>query len=80
VTFDTLRDVIHARPFAPFVLTLADGRELRVGHPEFVGFVGDKRTLMVSFPGSGHFELVDLILINSVEVGKPKSQKRRRAG
>lgn len=82
MTFETLRDVIYNRPFNPFVLKLADGRSLRVDHPEFVGFVGDKRTLMVSFEGSGHFELVDLILINSVEVGRGKGGvgKRKRAG
>ncbi len=81
MTFDTLRDVIHSRPFSPFVLRLADGRSLRVKHPEFVGFVGEKRTLMVSFEGSGSFELVDLILINAVEVGRGKGEgKRKKAG
>ena len=79
MTFETLRDVIFARPFNPFVLKLADGRALRVDHPEFVGFVGDKRTLMLSFAGTGHFELIDLIFINSVEVGGGKTP-RRKAG
>lgn len=78
MTFETLRGVIRAQPFAPFTLHLADGRALRVRHPEFVGFIGDKRRLIVSFEGSGHFELVDLLLINGVEVGG--LPRRRKAG
>jgi hypothetical protein len=65
------------------VLKLADGREIPVNHPEFVGFIGDKRTLIVSFEGTGHFKLIDLILINSVEVGRGRGgsgSKRKKAG
>ena len=31
-----IRDIVHATPFKPFRLHLADGKALRVPHPEFV--------------------------------------------
>ena len=76
MTFESMRDVILARPFRPFTLRLADGRTKAVKHPEFVAFVGDKRTLMVSAPGSG-FELLDLILVQGIEFGETRRARRR---
>jgi hypothetical protein len=31
-----VREALHAQPFVPFVLRLADGRGLPVPHPDFV--------------------------------------------
>ena len=31
-----VREAIHAQPFRPFTLRLADGRELLIPHPDFV--------------------------------------------
>jgi hypothetical protein len=31
-----VREALHARPFVPFALRLADGRSLPVPHPDFV--------------------------------------------
>ena len=33
---DDIRDLLHTNPFKPFRLHLADGKSLRVPHPEFV--------------------------------------------
>jgi hypothetical protein len=77
MTFESLRQVIRAQPFHAFTLRLADGRSMHVRHPEFVGFVGDRRTLMVSFPGKPEFELIDLVLINSVEIGLGRNGRGR---
>ena len=48
-TMEQVRDAMHAMPFQPFILHLADGRKFRVKHPDFVAvanlremvFVGD---------------------------------------
>jgi hypothetical protein len=81
VTIASLRDVHRARPFRPFILRLADGRSIRVDHPELMAFLGAGRTIAVSYPESDHFELIDLLLVNSVEVGRPRrgDQGRRRS-
>lgn len=31
-----VRDALHAQPFSPFTIRLADGRSLHVPHPDFV--------------------------------------------
>ena len=31
-----VREALHKEPFEPFVIRLADGRSLRVPHPDFV--------------------------------------------
>ena len=31
-----IRDLVRAVPFQPFVIRMADGREYRVEHPDFV--------------------------------------------
>jgi hypothetical protein len=36
LTQNDIRDLVHTSPFKPFRLHLADGKTLRVPHPEFV--------------------------------------------
>jgi hypothetical protein len=36
LTQNEIRDLVHTNPFKPFRLHLADGKSLRVPHPEFV--------------------------------------------
>lgn len=31
-----IRELLHASPFQPFVIRMADGREYRIDHPDFV--------------------------------------------
>lgn len=76
-----VKEIHQARPFRPFTLRLADGRGVHVAHPEVLAFLGAGRTIAVSYPKTDHFELIDLLLVNSVEVGKPVSgSTKRRAG
>jgi hypothetical protein len=76
---ESLKDVVESDPFKPFTLKLADGRSIRVENPHTVAFLGTGRTLFVAHPKTDHFELVDLLLINSVVVGNGKGKPRRRS-
>lgn len=78
MTVQSLMDVIDADPFRPFTLRLADGRSIRVENPHMVAFLGTGRTLFVAHPKTDHFELVDLLLINSVVVNGGEEGRRRR--
>ena len=69
MTNEALRDVVQAEPFRPFTLHQADGRTIRVERPRTSAFLGTGRTLFVAHPRTDHFELIDLLLINSVLVG-----------
>ena len=81
MTIQPVREVLDADPFKPFTLRLADGRSIRVVNPHNVAFLGNGRTLFVAHHREEHFELIDLLLINSVVVGNGESkgtQGRRR--
>ena len=78
MTIDQLREVHKARPFQPFTLHLADGRPIRVPHPEFLAYFSPRaRTVSVAI--SEHaFEIIDLLLVVSIELGNGKPRRRKR--
>ena len=50
MTIDRLRDIYDARPFQPFVMHMADGREVPVLHREFIMAAPSGRTVIVVQP------------------------------
>jgi hypothetical protein len=76
---EQLRGVLGAKPFRPFEIYLADGRSLKVPHPEFLAPSPAGRTVIVFFSDGG-FEVVDLLLVTSLKVranGSPRSKSSR---
>lgn len=74
------QSVYRAEPFKPFVINMADGRSVSVGHPEFIAVSPNGRTAVV-FEENGSFEIVDVMLVTSISVGNGKtkrSSKKRR--
>ena len=70
MTTEKLRDTIHATPFRPFVLHLADGRRLNVPHPDFIAHVPGGRTAVVLHEDES-YNVVDLLLVTDLEVKPP---------
>jgi hypothetical protein len=70
---EPLRRAVQARPFRPFRLHLADGREIPVGHPENVTVTSDDRCVLVYIPGDGA-EIVDVPLVTAIDF------RRKRRG
>jgi len=66
-----IRRVHRARPFRPFWICLADGREIRVAHPEFLMVVPDMRTLVVGVPRVG-LEIIDAPLVTGISYRRQK--------
>jgi hypothetical protein len=60
------RTAVQAVPFQPFIIRLADGRELDVEHQDFVFCEQDQRTAIVSLPEE-RFMVVDLLSVASLE-------------
>ncbi len=79
MTPEQLRQVHTARPFHPFVLRLADGRSLRVKHPEILAHHPGARTISVATSESA-IELIDLLLVVSLQVGDSKPNGRKQGG
>lgn len=78
MTIDRLRDAVHKRPFEPFILHIADGREVLVKHPDFISISPSGRTVHV-FVSEESSEWFDLLLVTSIELrSKPRRNGRRR--
>ncbi len=65
MSINELRLAHQARPFRPFWLCLADGREIRVAHPEFLAVSWNGRSLAVTVQREG-FEIVDVPLVTGI--------------
>jgi hypothetical protein len=79
VTIDQLRKLHQARPFQAFRMHLADSRSLDVVHPELLAISEPGRTVIVVTGDKSLYEVVDLLLVTSLEVlnGRVKSAKRK---
>lgn len=68
-----IRELLHATPFQPFIIRMADGRAYRVMHPDFVlaAATDVPRITVEELDGSQHN--LSALLITSVEVAAPAS-------
>ena len=80
MTVERIKELYEAKPFRPFFLHLADGREIPVQHPEFMLVAPSGRTVVVIQPDD-RLNIVDLLLVTDVEI-KPSANGsgRRRKG
>ena len=62
-----IRDALHANPFRPFWIHLADGGRLAVRHEDFVALDPAGRELIVYQSNSTH-QIVDVLMITRLEV------------
>ncbi|HZW34608.1 MAG TPA: hypothetical protein VFF52_28040 [Isosphaeraceae bacterium] len=79
MTIEQLRNAVQARPFKPFVMHLADGRSIRVQHPESFWSVPSGRTVFISQPDDT-VNIVDLLLVTDLELppaGRPARGPRK---
>ena len=79
MTIEQIRNVYNAQPFQPFVIHLADGREVPVRHRDFMMAVPSGRTIFVCQPDDT-LNIIDLLLVTDIEL-KPVgngSRKRRK--
>ncbi len=76
MTTDQLRNVWKAEPFRPFIIRLADGRQVQVRHPEFLSRSPSGRSIIV-YQSDESFNVIDLLLVTDLEVGANGHAKRR---
>lgn len=68
MTIEKVREVLHAHPFVPFSVRLADGRSIPVLRPDFASASQTGRTLHV-FNGPGDAStFVDVVLVTALEM------------
>jgi len=62
-----IRDLLHATPFQPFVIRMADGREYRIEHPDSVlAAASDVPQITIEDP-DGHQHYLSALLVTSIE-------------
>ncbi len=76
MTIERLTALHEARPFKPFTIHLADGRAIRVPHPEFLARTRSGRTVVVVEPNDAAHH-IDLLLVTELQTG---NGSRRRGG
>lgn len=74
-SIEELKEIKDRRPFQPFSIHLADGRELRITHPDSVAWHagGIPRVLLVAHADG--FEFVDMTLITGLRVPHSEAAK-----
>lgn len=79
MTIEQIREFYNAQPFRPFVIHLADGREIPVHLREYTMAAPSGRTLN-AYQSDDTLNVIDLLLVTDLEVKKLAngSRKRRR--
>jgi hypothetical protein len=70
MTVEQFRSAMKSQPFRPFVMHLADGREIPVVHPELAVSTSTGRTTIVVQPDDT-FNIIDLLLVTDLEYREP---------
>lgn len=73
-----IQKLLHAQPFRPFLIHVADGGRIPVKHEDFVALAPTGREMLVYQP-DGDYQVIDVMLVTRLEVtarnGAKKSQK-----
>jgi hypothetical protein len=80
MTIEQLRPFYQSRPFQPFVVHLADGRQIPIDHPEFIMSAPSGRTFSAYQPHDT-LNVIDLLLVADLELKPSRNgsgRKRRR--
>ena len=65
MTTKQLRDILHAKPFQPFLIHLTDGDVLKVEHPELLNISPGGRTAIL-WTDEERFQIFDVLLVTKL--------------
>jgi len=77
MTIEQMRAACQAQPFKPFVIHLADGRQLPVQSREYLASSPSGRTFVVWQPDE-NFHIFDLLLVTDLEIKSGTNGAGRR--
>jgi hypothetical protein len=77
MTIERLKELYDAEPFQPFIIHLADGREIPVHHRDFIMAVPSGRTVFVAQPDDS-VNIIDLLLVTDVELNRQKNGRQKQ--
>jgi len=76
MTIDQIRNAYNAQPFQPFVIHLADGREVPVVSRESIMAAPSGRTVVVC-QSDDRVNIIDMPLITDLEFRRQSNGKRK---
>ena len=62
-----IRQLLHSSPFQPFIIRMADGREYRIDHPDFVLAAASEIPQITIEDQEGRQHYLSVLLITSIE-------------
>lgn len=66
---DRIRQQLRVLPFVPFTVELANGKRVRIQHPDYAVLSPAGRTLVVfTDPEDKNMEMIDVFLINHLSI------------
>ncbi len=77
MTLEEVTKAVHAVPFAPFTLFLADGLSIRVPHPDFISLPPTGRTVAIYQEEERAHAIVDLLLATKLETSASPEKTNR---
>ncbi|HEV3006875.1 MAG TPA: hypothetical protein VGX78_20560 [Pirellulales bacterium] len=77
MTIEQVRHFYDAQPFQPFVMHLADRREIAVRSREYIASAPSGRTVIIYQPDDS-WNVVDLLLVTDLEAKPIGNGARRR--
>jgi hypothetical protein len=69
-----VRELLKAVPFRPFTIKMADGREYRIEHPDFVLAAATEIPQIIIEERDGRTHFLSALLISSVELDRPAKE------
>jgi hypothetical protein len=63
-----IKELKDKRPFVPFLIRTAGGREFEVRHPDALAWADDNPRVVVVTPGGGRLEVLDVALVESLSL------------
>jgi hypothetical protein len=72
-----VREALHAQPFLPFWIHLADGGRIPVKHEDFVALNPSGREIIVFLPDGSH-QLIDVLMITRLEIKAANGVHRKK--
>jgi hypothetical protein len=63
-----VRQLLHATPFQPFIIRMADGKEYRIEHPDFVLAAASDVPQIILEESDGNVHFLSVLLMTSIEL------------
>ena len=72
-----LHKLQQANPFTPYRIRLADGKTIRVQHPDFVAISPTGR-MATAYSADGEMHIIDIFLVTDLAVEPLAAARRKR--